>query len=56
MDKSLKLSRTASSKLQYKINISIIFNYLRDEAHISRAEIAKDLKISVQQFQEQLKS
>ncbi len=44
--KSLKLSKTASSKLQQKINVSIIFNYLRENEKISRAKISKDLNIS----------
>ncbi len=44
--KSLKFSRTVSSKLQYKINMSIIFNYLRENGPISRAKISRDLKIS----------
>ncbi len=46
MERALKFSRTVSSKLQYKINISIIFNYLRENEPISRAKISKDLNIS----------
>jgi predicted NBD/HSP70 family sugar kinase len=46
MVRTLKLSNTISSKLQNKINESIIFNYLRENKSISRAKIAKDLKIS----------
>jgi len=30
MERSLKFLRTASAGLQYKINISIIFNYIRE--------------------------
>ena len=46
MERALKFSRTASSKLQYKINMSIIFNHLRENGPISRAKISRDLKIS----------
>lgn len=46
MERALKFSRTVSSKLQYKINMSIIFNYLRENGSISRAKISRDLKIS----------
>jgi len=46
MDRSLKFSRTVSAELQYKINISIIFNYLRENGPISRAKISRDLKVS----------
>ncbi len=46
MEKSLKFSRMVSSKLQYKINMSIIFNYLREDGPISRVKISRDLKIS----------
>ncbi len=46
MERALKFSRTVSSKLQYKINMSIIFNYLRENEPISRAKISKDLNIS----------
>lgn len=46
MYKSLKFSRTASSQLQYKINTSIIFNYIRQHGPISRAKLSKDLNIS----------
>jgi len=43
---TLNFSRTVSSKLQNKINKSIIFNYLRENSSISRAKISKNLKIS----------
>lgn len=46
LDRSLKFSQTASSSLQYKINMSIIFNYLRHNGPISRAKISRDLSIS----------
>jgi N-acetylglucosamine repressor len=46
MRQSVKFVRTASSELQFKINQSIIFNYLRENSPISRAKISQDLKIS----------
>jgi N-acetylglucosamine repressor len=46
MEKSLKLSNTASSKLQFRINNSIIFNYVRENKSITRIKISKDLNIS----------
>jgi len=46
MERSLKFLRTASAGLQYKINISIIFNYIRENEPISRIKISNDLKIS----------
>ncbi|MGM0365939.1 MAG: ROK family transcriptional regulator [Actinomycetota bacterium] len=46
MYKSLKFSKTASSQLQYKINTSIIFNYMRQHGPISRAKLARDLNMS----------
>jgi predicted NBD/HSP70 family sugar kinase len=46
MERSLNFLRTASAELQYKINISIIFNYIRENEPISRIKIANDLKIS----------
>lgn len=46
MVQSFKFVRTASSELQFKINQSIIFNYLREKSPISRAKISQDLKIS----------
>jgi N-acetylglucosamine repressor len=46
MNQSFKFVRTASSELQFKINQSIIFNYLRANSPISRAKISQDLKIS----------
>jgi len=44
--KSLKLWKTASSEMQYKINTSIIYNYLLENEPISRATISKNLGIS----------
>ena len=46
MKQSFKFVKTASSELQFKINQSIIFNYLRENSPISRAKISQDLKIS----------
>jgi len=46
MERSLKFLRTASAELQYKINISIIFNYIRENEPISRIKISNDLKFS----------
>lgn len=46
MEKFPKFLKTASSKLQYKINISIIFNYIRENGPIPRIKISNDLKIS----------
>lgn len=46
MERSLNFLRTASAGLQYKINISIIFNYIRENGPISRIKISNDLKIS----------
>jgi N-acetylglucosamine repressor len=46
MNKSFNFVKTASSELQFKINQSIIFNYLRENNPISRAKISRDLKIS----------
>lgn len=46
MEEFLKFSRTASAELQYKINMSIIFNYLRENGPNSRSKISKELNIS----------
>ena len=46
MVKDFKFSKTASAKLQQRINISIILNYLRNNDPKSRSEISRDLKIS----------
>ncbi|MHB1254551.1 MAG: ROK family transcriptional regulator [Candidatus Humimicrobiaceae bacterium] len=46
MNQSFKFVKTASSELQFKINQSIIFNYLRENNPLSRAKISQDLKIS----------
>jgi len=45
-NKFFNIDRTASPKFQNKINISIVFNYLRKMGPISRSEIAKNLKLS----------
>lgn len=42
----LKISRTANSNLQNEINISVIFNYLRNNGPSYRAHISKMLSIS----------
>ena len=44
--RSLRVSKPANSLLQNRINISIIFNYLRDHGASYRARIARDLGIS----------
>ncbi|MHB8277354.1 MAG: winged helix-turn-helix transcriptional regulator [Candidatus Humimicrobiaceae bacterium] len=46
MRQSFKFVKTASSELQFKINQSIIFNYLRENGPILRTKISRDLKIS----------
>ncbi len=46
MIRSLKFHKTASSQLQYKINMSIIFNYMRQYGPITRAKLSRDLNIS----------
>lgn len=46
MKPPFKFLKTASSKLQFKINQSIIFNYIKEKGPISRAKISRDLKIS----------
>jgi len=42
----LEVPKTADQSLQNKINRSIIFHYLREKGTASRAEIAKQLRIS----------
>lgn len=44
--RSLTVPDTANALLQNRINISIIFNYLRDHTDSHRARIARDLGIS----------
>jgi len=44
--KKLRFYNTVSSKLQNEINKSIVFNYLRENKSISRAKVARDLKVS----------
>ncbi len=46
MRRTLKFSKTASAQLQYKINMSIIFHYIRQQGPITRANVARDLNIS----------
>ncbi len=46
MKESLNFSDIVDSKLQNKINISIIFDYLRKNGPASRAGIVRDLSIS----------
>ena len=46
MKKDFKIKEVVNSELQSKINISIIFNYLRESSPISRSKISRDLKIS----------
>jgi predicted NBD/HSP70 family sugar kinase len=46
MEKNPKFSKTASSKLQNKINTSIIFNYIRENGPMSRIKMSGDLGIS----------
>jgi N-acetylglucosamine repressor len=43
---TLPVKQTADASLQNKINISIIFHYLREKGPAYRAQISKDLKIS----------
>jgi hypothetical protein len=44
--RSLTVPDTANANLQNRINISIIFNYLRDQGSAYRAQIARDLGLS----------
>jgi predicted NBD/HSP70 family sugar kinase len=44
--KPLRISGTANANLQNKINISGIFNYIREHGLTYRARIARDLRIS----------
>ncbi len=44
--RTLHVTRTANSNLQNRINISIIFNYIREHGPMYRAQIAKDLGLS----------
>ncbi len=44
--RTLHVTRTANSNLQNRINISIIFNYVREHGPMYRAQIAKDLGLS----------
>jgi predicted NBD/HSP70 family sugar kinase len=43
---TLKISRTANANLQNRINMSVIFNYLRENGPTYRARISRDLNIS----------
>ena len=44
--KTLKISRTANANLQNRINMSVVFNYLRENEPTYRARISRDLNIS----------
>ncbi len=44
--KTLKISRAANANLQNKINMSVVFNYLREHEPTYRALISRDLNIS----------
>lgn len=44
--KTLKITRAANANLQNKINLSIVFNYLRENEPTYRARISRDLNIS----------
>jgi len=44
--KTLKISRAANANLQNKINMSVVFNYLRENEPTYRARISRDLNIS----------
>ncbi|MBN2325112.1 MAG: ROK family transcriptional regulator [Spirochaetes bacterium] len=44
--KTLKISRAANANLQNKINMSVVFNYLREHEPTYRARISRDLNIS----------
>jgi predicted NBD/HSP70 family sugar kinase/biotin operon repressor len=46
MHKGFKFKEAVNSEQQNKINISIIFNYLKENSPISRSKISDDLKIS----------
>jgi Transcriptional regulator/sugar kinase len=46
MNDFLSIDKTLSSKFQNEINISIVFNYLREKGPISRARISKELGLS----------
>lgn len=41
------IEKTLSPKFQNEINISIVFNYLREKGPISRTQISKDLGLSI---------
>ncbi len=44
--RSCRVSNTANSVLQNRINISIVYNYLRDHGESYRAQIARELGLS----------
>ncbi len=46
MMETLRVAQTANANLQNKINMSVVFNYLRDHGPTYRARISKDLNIS----------
>ncbi len=43
---TLRVAQTANANLQNKINVSVIFNYIREHGPTYRARISKDLNIS----------
>jgi len=45
-NEKLKFQKTISSKIQKEINRSIVLNYLIENSNISRAKVARELKIS----------
>ena len=46
MSDFLRINQTLCSKFQNEINISIVFNYLREKGPISRIKISKELGLS----------
>jgi len=46
MSDFFRIDKTLSSKFQNEINISIVFNYLREKGPISRIKISKELGLS----------
>jgi len=44
--KNIKITKPVSSKQQFKINSSVILNYLRENSPISRKQISNDLRVS----------
>jgi uncharacterized membrane protein len=46
MNNSFNIERTLSAKYQNEINISIVFNYLREKGPISRSKMSRALGLS----------